>query len=109
MARRLEELDPLNRLVHEPARLVIMTALAACASADFVFLQRITGLTNGNLSAHLNKLSEGGLVSIEKRFVNRKPNTRVVLSSEGRRAVDEHWRQLEELRAGARGLKSRSR
>jgi DNA-binding MarR family transcriptional regulator len=108
LARSLEQLDPLDRLVHEPARLVILTALNSCASADFVFLQRITGLTTGNLSAHLTKLSEGGLVSIEKRFVGKKPNTRVVLRAEGRRAVNEHWRQLEQLRAGARGLKPRS-
>jgi DNA-binding transcriptional ArsR family regulator len=108
LARSLEQLDPLDRLVHEPARLVILTALASCASADFVFLQRITGLTTGNLSAHLTKLSEGRLVAIEKRFIGKKPNTRVVLSAEGRRAVGEHWRRLEELRAGARGLKRRS-
>jgi DNA-binding MarR family transcriptional regulator len=108
LAKRLDELDPLDRLVHEPARLVILTALASCASADFVFLQRITGLTNGNMSAHIAKLSDAGLVTIEKRFVNRKPNTRVVLSTDGRRAVDEHWRRLEQLRAGARELKPRS-
>jgi hypothetical protein len=48
-----DEVDQLDRLVHEAARLVILTALPSCASADFVFLQRITGLTNGNLSAHL--------------------------------------------------------
>jgi DNA-binding MarR family transcriptional regulator len=105
LARSLEQLDPLDRLVHEPARLVILTALASCASADFVFLQRITGLTTGNLSSHLTKLSAGGLVAIEKRFVGKKPNTRVVLSTQGRRAVNEHWQRLEDLRAGARGLK----
>ena len=109
MASSLEEADPLDRLVHEPARLVILTALASCASADFVFMQRITRLTNGNLSAHLSKLSDAGLVAIEKRFIDRKPNTHVVLTAKGRRAVDEHWRRLEQLRAGARGLKPRPR
>jgi DNA-binding MarR family transcriptional regulator len=108
LASGLKEVDRLNRLVHEPARLVILTALASCASADFVFLQRITGLTNGNLSAHLAKLSEAGLVVIEKRFIERKPNTQVVLTPRGRRAVNEHWRRLEQLRAGARGLRPRS-
>jgi DNA-binding MarR family transcriptional regulator len=104
LASSLEGIDPLDRLVHEPARLVILTALASCASADFVFLQRITRLTNGNLSAHLSKLYVAGLVSIEKRFVDRKPNTHVAITTKGRHAVEEHWLQLEQLRAGARDL-----
>jgi DNA-binding MarR family transcriptional regulator len=100
----LEDIDPLDRLVHEPARLVILTALASCASADFVFLQRLTRLTNGNLSAHLSKLSDAGLVAIQKRFVDKKPNTRVAITARGRHAVEEHWSRLEQLREGARGL-----
>ncbi len=104
MASSLEDVDPLDRLVHEPARLVILTALASCASADFVFLQRVTRLTNGNLSAHLSKLSDAGLVSIEKRFIDRKPNTLVAITPKGRHAVEEHWARLEQLREGARGL-----
>jgi DNA-binding MarR family transcriptional regulator len=100
----LEDIDPLDRLVHEPARLVILTALASCASADFVFLQRVTRLTNGNLSAHLSKLYGAGLVTIEKRFVDRKPNTLVAITAKGRRAVENHWSRLEQLRAGARDL-----
>lgn len=105
MATTLEEVDQLDRLVHEPARLVVLTALASCASADFVFLQRVTRLTNGNLSAHLTKLHEAALVTIEKRFVDRKPNTLIVITAKGKRAVEEHWRRLEQLRAGARELK----
>ena len=108
MALGLEDVDALDRLVHEPARLVILTALASCASADFVFLQRVTRLTNGNLSAHLSKLNEARLVDIEKRFVDRKPNTHVLITAKGRHAVAEHWRRLEQLRAGARGLKPTS-
>ncbi|HEY3056658.1 MAG TPA: transcriptional regulator, partial [Thermoanaerobaculia bacterium] len=59
-----ERLAGLDRLVHEPARLSILTALSACKSADFLFLQRLTGLSKGNLSSHLSKLEEGGLVAI---------------------------------------------
>ena len=55
--RRVTELD---RLIHEPARLLIVTILASAASADFLFLQRETGLTKGNLSAHLSKLEGAG-------------------------------------------------
>jgi DNA-binding MarR family transcriptional regulator len=88
----------LDRLVHEPARLAIMTVLSSVKAADFVFLQRTTGLTKGNLSSHLTKLEEAGLVEIEKRFVMRKPNTNVSLTAEGRRRVTRHWEQLERLK-----------
>ena len=88
----------LDRLVHEPGRLAILTVLASVQAADFVFLTRATGLTKGNLSSHLAKLEAAGLVGIEKRFVNRKPNTNVTLTDEGRRRIGAHWAQLERLR-----------
>jgi DNA-binding MarR family transcriptional regulator len=88
----------LDRLVHEPGRLAILTVLSAVKEADFVFLQRTTGLTKGNLSSHLGKLEEAGLVQIEKRFVQKKPNTNVALTSEGRDRITRHWEQLERLR-----------
>ena len=97
MPERNEELL-LDRLVHEPARLAIMTVLSSVKAADFVFLQRTTGLTKGNLSSHLTKLEEAGLVEIEKRFVMKKPNTNVALTAEGRRRVTRHWEQLERLK-----------
>ncbi len=109
MPSTLEAVDPLDRLVHEPARLIILTALASCASADFVFLQRVARLTNGNLSAHLSKLSDAGLVTIEKRFIDRKPNTLVAITGKGKRAVEEHWSRLEQLRVGALDLAPRTR
>lgn len=88
----------LDRLVHEPGRLAILTVLSSAASADFVFLQRTTGLTKGNLSSHLAKLEEAGLVEIEKRFIRRKPNTSVALTALGRERITDHWDRLERLR-----------
>lgn len=101
MARPFEELAKLDKVVHEPARLAIMTALSASDGADFLFLQRLTGLTKGNLSAHLSKLEKAGLVLIEKRFVGKIPNTLVRATEEGRDAVEDHWRRLEKLRGSA--------
>ena len=98
MTTPFEELVGLDKLVHEPARLAIMTALAACKSADYLFLQRLTGLTGGNLSSHLSKLEEGGLIQIEKRFVDKRPNTQVQITDKGRIAIERHWIQLENLR-----------
>jgi|SRR5687767_9041766 DNA-binding transcriptional ArsR family regulator len=63
-----ERLASFDRLVHEPARLAILTALSACEKADFVFLRSLTRLTKGNLSSHLSKLEHAGLVSLEKMF-----------------------------------------
>ncbi|MGB3683977.1 MAG: transcriptional regulator [Rubrobacteraceae bacterium] len=108
MAEPFEELASLDRLIHEPARLAIMTALSASEGADFLFLQRVTGLTKGNLSSHLTKLEKAGLVKIKKRFVGKTPNTFVSLTKKGRVAIEEHWEQLERLRSGAKGWKPRA-
>jgi DNA-binding MarR family transcriptional regulator len=88
----------LDRLIHEPARLAIMTVLSSVKTADFVFLQRTTGLTKGNLSSHLTKLEEAGLVKIEKRFVKKRPNTNVALTPDGKARIANHWNQLERLK-----------
>lgn len=89
----------LDRLIHEPGRLAILTVLSSVKDADFVFLQRATGLTKGNLSSHLTKLEDGGLVGIEKRFVRKKPNTNVALTAVGRKRIARHWHQLERLKS----------
>jgi DNA-binding MarR family transcriptional regulator len=100
-----EEMAGLDRLVHEPARLAILTALASCKSADFLFLQRLTGLSGGNLSSHITKLEEAGLVSVEKQFIDKRPNTRIEISDHGRKAVREHWKKLDLLGGKAREWK----
>lgn len=92
--RRLTELD---RLIHEPARLLIVTILASVASADFLFLQRETGLTKGNLSAHLSKLEEAGYVKIEKTFKGKLPLTICKLTSAGQKALTQYRRQLQDF------------
>lgn len=100
-ATPFEQLANLDRRVHDPARLAILTALSACERADFLFLQRITGLTKGNLSSHLSKLEEAGLVEIEKRFVEKKTQTLVRLSKDGRQSIESYWKEMEELRESA--------
>ncbi|HEX3094001.1 MAG TPA: transcriptional regulator [Candidatus Angelobacter sp.] len=92
------QIDDLDRVVHEPARLAILTVLSACREADFTFLLRVTGLTNGNLSTHLTKLETAGLVSIVKQFAGKRPQTLISLTESGREQIKQHWRRLEELR-----------
>src|SRR5882757_6093570 len=98
MSGPFEELADLDRLVHDPSRLAILTALSACKSADFLYLQRLTGLSKGNFSSHLSRLEGAGLVTIEKEFVGKIPNTRVSVSKMGRTAVERHWKRLDQLR-----------
>lgn len=101
MSEVFEKLSGLDRLVHEPARLAVLTALSVCRKADFMYLLKLTGLSRGNLSTHLTKLEAARLIRIEKKFVGRKPNTMLALTRKGRKAIESHWRALDELRAGS--------
>lgn len=92
----------LNRLVHDPARLSLLTALSACRSADFVYLQGLTGLSAGNLSANIAKLRDAGFVTVDKAFTRSYPRTTVALTKAGREAVAAHWKKLDQLRRAAR-------
>jgi len=82
----LSALSDVDRLVHEPARLAIMSLLYVVESADFVFLMNQTGLTWGNLSAHMSKLEEVGYIEVAKTFKGRRPNTTLHLTPGGREA-----------------------
>lgn len=101
MSSPFEDLTNLDRLVHEPARLAILTALDACRHADFMYLQSLTGLANGNLSQHLSKLEAGGLVAITRAFAGKTPKTVVRLTPDGRSAIRAYWRKLEQTRREA--------
>ncbi|UCE74818.1 MAG: transcriptional regulator [Methanomassiliicoccales archaeon] len=76
----------IDKLIHEPARLMIMAHLYVVESADFLFLMRQTGLTFGNLSSHLSKLEKAEYVRIKKEFVGKKPHTMLNLTKKGREA-----------------------
>lgn len=93
----LRSLTDLDRLIHEPARLLIVTILSTVASADFLFLQRETGLTKGNLSAHLSKLEEAGYVKIEKTFKGKLPLTVCSLTPAGQKALTQYRRQMQDF------------
>jgi len=86
-----------DKLIHEPARLMIMAYLYVVESADFLFIMRQTGLTKGNLSSHLSKLEVGGLVDIKKEFVGKIPRTFLSLSDEGRKAFEEYQQQMKQF------------
>lgn len=85
----------IDKTVHEPARLLILSMLYVIDSADFVFLHTHSGLTRGNFSTHISKLEETGYIHVEKKFVERKPTTLYQITSDGRSAL-ETYRQLME-------------
>jgi DNA-binding transcriptional ArsR family regulator len=93
MTDEIKEIANFDRLIHEPARLAIMAVLSACESADFTFLLKTTGLSKGNLSAHLKKLENGGYISITKSYKGSYPNTSCALTKPGRRAFDAYREQ----------------
>jgi len=86
LADELRELAGVDRVIHEPARLMIVAALYAAESADFRYLLHATNLTKGNLSAHLARLEEVGYVAIEKTFRGKVPQTTCRLTESGRAA-----------------------
>ncbi len=87
----------IDKIVHEPARLMIMTFLYVIDSSDFLFLMRQTGLTKGNLSSHMNKLEDAGYVDIEKKFIDKIPRTMLKLSKKGRKAFKDYRNTIIEL------------
>ncbi len=97
MSDDLRSLTELDRLIHEPARLLIVTILSTVESADFLFLQRETELTKGNLSAHLSKLEEAGYVNIEKTFKGKLPLTVCKLTETGQQAFDGYRQQMQDF------------
>ena len=87
----------IDRLIHEPARYLIMAYLYVVESADFLFLERQTGLTRGNLSSHLSRLENAGYVRILKEFVDKKPHTMLALTESGRKAFDGYRTTIKEM------------
>ncbi len=90
----IKDLSSLDRVIHEPARLMIMTILFAVEDADFVYLQRECGLTQGNLSSHLSKLEEAGYLTIKKTFKGKYPLTICKLTRCGRQAFQGYSAKL---------------
>jgi DNA-binding transcriptional ArsR family regulator len=108
MSNETSVLPSPNRLIHEPARLAILTVLSSCSSADFVFLQKITRLSKGNLSVQLTNLEQAGLVIIHKEIIDKKTRTTVSLSKRGTSEIDAYWKIMDEIRASMAQQKKHS-
>lgn len=93
---RLQAILDLDRLVHEPARLAILSVLSGVEWAEFKLVENLTELTRGNLSSHLAKLEEGGYVAIHKGYRGKVPLTTLAITKKGREALDRYWEQLKQ-------------
>jgi DNA-binding MarR family transcriptional regulator len=87
-------LAKVDRTIHEPARGAILAILSGVDTADFLFLQQQTGLTKGNLSAHLSRLEAAHFIQIEKTYRGKVPRTICRLTELGRQAFENYREQL---------------
>ncbi len=97
MSPDLSAMSGVDRVIHEPARLMIVTVLYTVEEADFLYLLNATGLTKGNLSAHLARLEEAGYVEIEKTFRGKIPQTLARLTGAGRTAFEKYRHHLKKI------------
>ena len=96
------DIAQVDEVIHGRVRLGVMAYLTTAGTAEFSALRGRLQLTDGNLSVHLRRLEEAGYVAIEKRFVGKKPNTRVALTPEGRTAFAAYLDAIGRLVEGVR-------
>ena len=89
----------IDRLIHEPARLIIMVNLYVVDEADFVYLAQQTGLTAGNMNSHMARLVSADYVAVEKTFAVNRPRTVYRLTEKGRTAIRHYRQQVGDLLA----------
>ena len=94
MNEQLRAISELDRVIHEPGRLMIVAVLAGLKECDFTFLLNATKLNKGNLSSHLAKLETAGYVEIEKTYRGKVPLTLLRLTRSGRKAFDDYRKNL---------------
>jgi len=93
----MPELPELNPVIHGKLRLALLSLLVGVDEAEFTWLREKTGATDGNLGAQLLKLEEAGFVTVEKRFVQRKPQSLYRMTDAGRAALAEYVQALKQL------------
>lgn len=97
MTEPLRNITDLDRVIHEPARLLLVALLSSVESADFLFLLKESQLTKGNLTVHLSKLESAGYIHIEKTFRGKLPHTEYHLTPEGKEAFDRYRQSMNRI------------
>jgi len=91
---KILQLDP---IIHAPTRLAILSILISVENANFTFLKESIETTDGNLSTHLTKLENSGLVKIKKTFKGKKPQTICAITEKGKKGFKKYLDQLEQF------------
>jgi DNA-binding MarR family transcriptional regulator len=94
MNRQIQSIADLDRVIHEPGRLMLVALLFAVDRSDFLYLQHETGMNKGTLSSHLSRLEEAGYVEVEKTYRGKVPQTLLGLTATGRKAFEQYRRTL---------------
>ena len=87
----------INKIIHEPARLLIVSLLYVVEESDFIFLRTQTKLTDGNLSSHISRLENEGYVNVEKIPKGKKTQTRLSLTDAGRKAFENYRKKISQV------------
>ena len=93
----IKQVIGMDKIIHEPARIVLLAILTAADQVDFTFLLNETGLSQGNLSRHLTKLQTAGYVSIEKTFFRKRPRTLISMNEKGKSAFQDYLKTMKEF------------
>ena len=96
MNRQTQTFAEIDRVIHEPGRLMIVALLFAVDRADFLYLQRETEMNKGTLSSHISRLEEAGYVEVLKTYRGKVPQTLLHLTNAGRKAFEQYRRKLKE-------------
>ena len=96
MNQQIRTIADLDRVIHEPGRLMIVTLLFAVERTDFLYLQHETGMNKGTLSSHIARLEEAGYVAVTKTYRGKVPQTLLALTGAGRRAFEQYRRRLKQ-------------
>jgi DNA-binding MarR family transcriptional regulator len=96
MNRQISAIADLDRVIHEPGRLMIAALLFAVDKSDFLYLLHETGMNKGTLSSHISRLEEAGYVEVVKTYRGKVPQTVLSLTATGRKAFEQYRRKLKE-------------
>jgi DNA-binding HxlR family transcriptional regulator len=97
MNERFRGISEIDRVIHEPGRLMIMALLSSVEQTDFLYLLHETGLNKGTLSSHLARLEESGYILITKTYRGKVPRTLLQLTPVGRNAFERYRKNFKKM------------
>ena len=97
MNQQIRTIADLDRVIHEPGRLMIVALLFVVEQSDFLYLLHETGMNKGTLSSHISRLEEAGYVEVTKTYRGKVPQTLLRLTTAGRKTFEQYRRRLKQV------------